>query len=93
MGRYGPAVVGGTYTEADGAATADFTAFLGNAVASAAFTGTTAGNAYVEYNATGSGNAWVIIDEDGSGTVNAGDTLLILLGVDTAAEIGAGDWE
>jgi hypothetical protein len=86
-------VDGTNYVEADGAATADFAAFLVNAAASAAFTGTTAGNVYVEYDVGGSGNAWLIVDEDGDGTVNAGDTVIILTGVDEAADIDIGDFE
>lgn len=45
--------------------------------------------AMVAFNALGTGNAYVFIDEDGSGAFDNGDTLVILTGVDTAAEISA----
>ena len=82
------------YTEVDGSTTADFAAFLVNAAADFLVNITAnAGDvtAYVEYDMAGSGNGYLIIDEDASGTVNAGDTLVILTGINLAAEIAAGD--
>ncbi len=82
------------YTEADGTAVTDFTALV--ALVDAAFTAGTVvdagnGDAYVSYNALGTGNAYVFIDEDDSGSFDTGDTLIILVGVDTAAEIAVTD--
>jgi Ca2+-binding RTX toxin-like protein len=77
----------GTYVEVDGTAN-DFAAFLTNAGNS--FTGN-ADDIYVEYNLNASGNTYVIVDENKSGTVNAGDTLIILSGLSTADGLDSSD--
>ena len=67
----------GSYVEADGTSTANFAAFI---AADASLT--TAGRYLYKYNFTG-GNTLVVIDENKSGTVNAGDTLIILTSLST----------
>jgi S-layer protein len=81
----------GAGTIADGTALANFVAFV--AAADAVFTGG-AGNddVYISWNSFATGNAYVAIDEDDSGTFDAGDTLIILTGVNTAAEIALADF-
>jgi Ca2+-binding RTX toxin-like protein len=66
---------------ADGSGSVDLAAFITNA--DAAFT---TNGVYAEYDVNGSGNAWVAVDEDNNG-FDAGDTLIILTGVDTAADL------
>ncbi len=41
-------------------------------------------DAYEAWDVAGTGNAWLVIDENDSGLVDAGDTLIILAGVNTA---------
>jgi hypothetical protein len=88
-------LVAGNATIADGsglAAAADsgLAAFI--AAADAVLTaGAGVDDAYIAYDVAGTGNAYVIIDEDDSGSVDAGDTLIILTGVNTAAEIAVAD--
>lgn len=41
---------------------------------------------YVAYNVAGLGNAYLVVDEDDNGSVNAGDTLIVLTGVDLVGE-------
>lgn len=47
---------------------------------------------YVAYNVAGTGNAYVVIDHNDSGGVNAGDTLIVLTGVDLVTEIVLADF-
>jgi len=74
---------------------ADFTALV--ALADLAMTATVAGadagngDVYISYNALGTGNAYVFLDDNDDGSFNAGDTIIILTGVNTATEIVSGD--
>ena len=79
----------GTYVEADGTNTADLAAFITNADASLT---TASDDIYAEYNFAGNGNTLVVIDENASGTVDAGDTLIILTGLSTAGGLDASDF-
>lgn len=83
-------LVAGNATKADGTALADFAAFItaANAVLTA---GAGVNDAYIAWNAAGTGDAWVVIDEDDSGSVDAGDTVIILTGVNLAAEVVIAD--
>ena len=78
----------GTYVEADGTSTADFAAFI--TAANASLT-TNSDDIYAQYNFTGAGNTLVVIDENKSGTVNTGDTLIILSGLSTADGLDSSD--
>jgi T1SS-143 domain-containing protein len=81
----------GNATIADGGALADFTAFV--AAADAVLNGGAGVNdIYVAYNAAASGNAWAVVDENDSGAVDAGDTLIVLTGINTGGEIAAADF-
>jgi hypothetical protein len=80
----------GEVTIVDGSALANEAAFLAAAGASFAVGGTV-DNSYMAWNAVGSGNGWLLIDEDDSGTVNAGDTFVVLTGVNTAPEFVLAD--
>jgi Ca2+-binding RTX toxin-like protein len=82
--------VGSTYTEAAGTSVASFTALV--ALADAAMDGT-GDDVYVSYDALGTGNTYVFIDEDSSGSFAAGDTLIILTGLATAAGLAYTDFE
>jgi Ca2+-binding RTX toxin-like protein len=75
-------MVGGA-TIVDGSVFGNFDAFV--AAASAAYTVNSA--AYIAYNAAGSGDAWVFMDHDNSDTVNVGDSVVVLEGINTAAKI------
>ena len=79
----------GTYVEADGTSTANLAAFI-----TAADNSLTANSSdiYAQYNFTGAGNTLVVIDENKSGTVNAGDTLIILTGLSTAGGLDSSDF-
>ena len=79
----------GTYVEADGTGTANFAAFVTAADASLT---TNSDDIYSQYNFNGAGNTLVVIDENKSGTVNAGDTLIILTGLSTAGGLDASDF-
>ena len=79
----------GTYIEADGTTTADLAAFITAADASLT---TTSDDIYAQYNFKGEGNTLVVIDENKSGTVNTGDTLIILTGLSTAGGLDASDF-
>ena len=79
----------GTYVEADGTSTADFAAFI--TAANASLT-TNSDDIYAQYNFTGAGNTLVVIDENKSGTVNTGDTLIILSGLSTADGLDSSDF-
>jgi S-layer protein len=83
--------VAGAGTIANGTALADFAAFI--AAADAVLTAG-AGNddVYISWNAFATGNAYIVIDEDDNGSVNAGDTLIILTGINLAAEIALADF-
>ena len=75
----------------DGTALANFAAFATNA--DGAFQNGAAGDEfYVAWNAAGTGNAWVAIDENNNGDFDAGDTLIILTGINLAAEIAVADF-
>lgn len=80
---------GDSYAEADGTGNNE-AAFIVNANAS--FTGGGAKDTYVEYNADGSGNAWAVVDRDFDGTVSAGDTFLVLVGIGAAGQIDGADF-
>jgi len=88
-------LVAGNATIADGsalAAAADsgLAAFI--AAADAVLTaGAGVDDAYIAYDAAGTGNAYVVIDEDDSGSVDAGDTFIILTGVNLVTEIVVAD--
>lgn len=80
----------GNVTIANGTALADFDAFV-----TAANTVLTAGagtnDAYLAWNAAGSGSAWLVVDENDSGSVDAGDSLIVLTGVNTVGEFTTAD--
>ena len=77
-------------TIADGSGLADFTAFV--AAADAVFTaGAGLNDVYVSYNAAASGNAWLAVDENDSGSFDAGDTLVVLTGVNLVGEFTLAD--
>lgn len=42
---------------------------------------------YVAYNVAGTGNAYVVVDHNDSGSVDAGDSLIVLTGIDLVGEI------
>ena len=79
----------GTYVEVDGTGTANLAAFI--TAANASLT-TASDDIYAQYNFAGGGNTLVVIDENKSGTVNAGDTLLILTGLSTAGGLDSSDF-
>ncbi len=79
----------GSYVEADGTGTGDLAAFITAADASLP---TTSIDIYAQYNFKGEGNTLVVVDENQSGTVNAGDTLIILTGLSTAGGLDASDF-
>ena len=79
----------GSYVEADGSGNADLAAFITDANASLP---TTSIDIYAEYNFKGAGDTLVVIDENKSGTVDAGDTLIILSGLSTADGLDASDF-
>ena len=69
---------------------ADFSAFVTGADAVLS-SGAGIDDAYEAWDAAGTGNGWLVIDENDSGLVDAGDTLIILTGVDTAGEFVLAD--
>ncbi|MFV3304436.1 VCBS domain-containing protein [Pseudomonas sp. NY15181] len=73
----------GNVTIANGTALSDFNAFVTAANTALA---NVAGNhdAYMAWNAAGSGNGWLVVDENNSGAVDAGDSLIVLVGVNAA---------
>ena len=77
-----------TETIADASGAADWAAFV--ALADAALDGTD-DDLYIAYDAIGSGNAYVVVDESGDGSFGSGDILIILTGIDSAAEIAVTD--
>lgn len=79
----------GTYAEADGTATENLAAFI--TAANASLT-TNSDDIYAQYNFAGAGNTLVIVDENKSGTVDIGDTLIILTGLSTAAGLDGSDF-
>ena len=79
----------GSYVEADGSNNGDLAAFITDADASLP---TTSIDIYAEYNFKGEGDTLVVIDENKSGTVDAGDTLIILSGLSTADGLDASDF-
>ena len=79
----------GTYVEADGTSTANLAAFITAADASLT---TASDDIYAQYNFKGEGNTIVVIDENKSGTVNTGDTLIILSGLSTADGLDGADF-
>jgi Ca2+-binding RTX toxin-like protein len=81
----------GNATIADGTALADFAAFI--TAADGVFTaGAGTNDIYVAYNALGSGDAYVAIDENDSGSFDAGDSLIILTGINLVTEIAVTDF-
>lgn len=68
----------------------DFAGFVANA--NTYLAGAGAHSIYVEYDAAGSGNAWVVIDEDDSNGLNAGDSIIVLTGINLNTEIAAADF-
>ena len=72
-----------------GTATENLAAFITAADASLT---NTSDDIYAQYNFTGGGNTLIVIDENKSGTVNAGDTLIILTGLSTADGLDASDF-
>ena len=79
----------GSYVEADGSGNADLAAFITDANASLP---TTSIDIYAEYNFKGEDNTLVVVDENKSGTVDTGDTLIILAGLSTAGGLDASDF-
>ena len=73
------------------AADAGLAAFItaANAVLTA---GAGVNDVYAAFNVAGTGNAYVVIDEDDSGSVDAGDTLIVLTGINLPAEIAVADF-
>ena len=47
---------------------------------------------YGAWDVAGTGNAYVVVDHDDRGSVNAGDTLIVLTGINTAAQIASADF-
>jgi hypothetical protein len=47
---------------------------------------------YVAWNVAGTGNAYAVVDHNDSGVVDAGDSLIVLTGVSTAADINVADF-
>jgi Ca2+-binding RTX toxin-like protein len=81
----------GNATIASGAGLADLAAFI--VAADGVLTpGAGTNDVYAAYDAAGSGNAWAVVDENDSGAVDAGDTLIVLTGINAAAEIAATDF-
>jgi T1SS-143 domain-containing protein len=76
----------GDATIADGGGLADFAAFV-TAANGVLAPGAGTNDVYAAYNAAGSGNAWAVVDENDTGSVDAGDTLIVLAGINTAPEI------
>ncbi|ROH85542.1 calcium-binding protein [Pseudomethylobacillus aquaticus] len=71
----------------DGSAFADFDAFL-----AAADESNETMDVFVAFNAAGSGNAWVYVDHDQNGDINSPDSIITLVGINTAAEIAVSDF-
>jgi len=82
------------YEEADGSAVTTWAALVALADASLDPSGGGANGefVYVSYNAMNSGNAYVFFDASGDGSFGAGDTLIVLTGVTTAAGVDSGDF-
>lgn len=76
-------LVAGNVTIADGSGLTDFSAFV-TAADAVLTSGAGIDDAYEAWDVAGTGNAWLVIDENDSGLVDAGDTLIILAGVNTA---------
>lgn len=80
----------GNVTIANGTPLADFAAFV-SAANGVLTEGAGTNDAYVAWNASGSGNGWLLIDENDSGSVDAGDSLIVLTGVNLAGEFATND--
>ncbi len=81
----------GNATEANGTGFANFAAFI--TAADAVLTaGAGTNDIYIAWNAANSGNAWMVVDENDSGSVDAGDTLVILSGINLATLIAPADF-
>jgi S-layer protein len=78
-------------TIADGTALTDFAAFV-TAADTAMVAGAGANDVYAAYNAAGSGNAWVAVDENDNGVFDAGDTLIVLTGINLVTELVVADF-
>jgi len=81
----------GNATIADGGSLANFAAFV-TAADSVLTAGAGTNDIYAAYNAAASGDAWAVVDENDSGAVDAGDTLMVLTGINAAGEIAAADF-
>jgi len=79
-------------TAVDGSGMADFAAVV--TAADTWFAAQGAGNddIYIAWDAAGSGNAYVMVDVDQSDAFAAGDTLIVLTGINAASEIATGDF-
>ncbi|WP_207884385.1 calcium-binding protein, partial [Pseudomonas sp. 30_B] len=73
----------GNVTIANGSGLADFNAFVAAANTVMA-SGSATNGAYMAWNAAGSGNGWLVIDENQNHSVDTGDTLIVLTGVNAA---------
>lgn len=71
---------------------AGFAAFV--AAADAVFAGGlgVGDDVYAAWNVAGTGNAYVAVDVDDSGSLDAGDYVIVLSGIDAAAKIALGDF-
>jgi hypothetical protein len=78
-----------SYEEVDGTALANTVAAVVGALALA---GGAAVDGGIVYNIAASGNSVLFVDEDGNGAASAGDTVVVLLGVATAADVAGTDF-
>ena len=69
-----------SFAEVDAAGAGDATAATSFALGAAGLDGTAA-DGFLAFNVGGSGNSYLFVDEDGDGTLNTGDTLIVLNGV------------
>jgi Ca2+-binding RTX toxin-like protein len=76
----------------DGSAIASFTAMVTAVDAIFAAGGGNNDDVVAYYDALGTGNAYVFVDEDNSGAFAAGDTLIVLTGINAASELAASDF-
>ena len=81
----------GDATIADGSALANEAAFI-SAANTVLRVGAGTDDVYVAWNAAGSGDAWAVVDENDSGSVDAGDTFLVLTGINLVSEIAVADF-
>ncbi|WP_113913626.1 DUF4214 domain-containing protein [Roseovarius dicentrarchi] len=81
---------GNSVTIADGSGFGSFANFV--AAANANFNWFGATEIYVAYDVGGSGNAYVAVNENNTGNFGFGDSLIVLTGVSSAADIAATDF-